>query len=293
MTPSTTGGAVAALLAFGAMCVGRGIRRAPRTVATARRMMSPATAPATNDGRWIELVATGPIGEWTATRWGGGLATIGVTASAVVARALTNSVLALLTSTVAVATFAALGTAPTPIWWYALPPIAAGAMVVIVVNDVSARIATARRAVRSAATDFVQLVAVGLAGDQSVEEAVRFALDVIEGDGAAIIAERLGSAPLRGVPLWDTLDELGTAYDVRELCEFAGSLERQATQGVAIGDTALSLSVSMRRKALDDLERAADRANANLAGPTVGFVIATVVFLAYPLAQRISDAFGG
>jgi hypothetical protein len=49
----------------------------------------------------------------------------------------------------------------------------------------------------------------------------------------------------------------------------------------------------MRAKSLDELEREADRANANLSGPTVGFVVTTIVFLAYPLAQRISDAFGG
>ena len=53
------------------------------------------------------------------------------------------------------------------------------------------------------------------------------------------------------------------------------------------------MAASMRSAALDQLERDADRANANLSGPTVGFVIATVVFLAYPLAQRINDAFGG
>ena len=50
---------------------------------------------------------------------------------------------------------------------------------------------------------------------------------------------------------------------------------------------------SMRAKALDELERDADKANANLSGPTIGFVVTTIVFLAYPLAQRISDAFGG
>jgi hypothetical protein len=54
-----------------------------------------------------------------------------------------------------------------------------------------------------------------------------------------------------------------------------------------------TLATAMRAKSLDELEREADRANANLSGPTVGFVVTTVVFLAYPLAQRISDAFGG
>jgi hypothetical protein len=53
------------------------------------------------------------------------------------------------------------------------------------------------------------------------------------------------------------------------------------------------MAASMRAKALDDLEREADKVNANLAGPTVGFVVTMIVFLAYPLALRISEAFGG
>ncbi len=80
---------------------------------------------------------------------------------------------------------------------------------------------------------------------------------------------------------------------MRELSEFAASIERQGLQGVSISDTVASLAASMRAKALDELERDADKANANLSGPTIGFVVTTIVFLAYPLAQRISDAFGG
>jgi hypothetical protein len=70
-------------------------------------------------------------------------------------------------------------------------------------------------------------------------------------------------------------------------------VERQGTQGVSIGESVAALATGMRARALDELEREADKANANLSGPTVGFVVATVVFLAYPLAQRISEAFGG
>ena len=73
----------------------------------------------------------------------------------------------------------------------------------------------------------------------------------------------------------------------------ATSVERQGLQGVSIGSTVATLAEAMRARALDQLERDADRANANLAGPTIGFVVTTIVFLAYPLALRISEAFGG
>jgi Flp pilus assembly protein TadB len=156
-------------------------------------------------------------------------------------------------------------------------------------NDATSR----RTAFRRAAGDFVQLVAIGLTTDQSVEESIGFALDVGTGPGFDELNRELSTAPLRGVAVWEAIDVVGTRYGVRELCEFAASIERQGLQGVAIGDTVAALSAGMRAKALDELEREADRANANLSGPTIGFVVATIVFLAYPLAQRISDAFGG
>ena len=114
-------------------------------------------------------------------------------------------------------------------------------------------------------------------------------------DSAAFRALRaeLGSAPQRGVPVWEAIDDFGRRADVRELREFAAAVERQGLQGVSIASTVATLATAMRAKSLDELEREADRANANLSGPTIGFVVTTIVFLAYPLAQRISDAFGG
>ncbi|MEK7424559.1 MAG: type II secretion system F family protein, partial [Actinomycetota bacterium] len=146
---------------------------------------------------------------------------------------------------------------------------------------------------RRATNDFIQLVAVGLTTDQSVEQAIEFALGVGDSEMFSLLRAELATAPLRGVPLWEALEQLGATYDQRELSELGASIERQGMQGVSITDTVNALAESMRAKALDDLEREADKANANLAGPTVGFVVTTVVFLAYPLAIRIGEAFGG
>jgi len=292
MSPLTTGVAVAVLLAGAAACTRRGAWRSPRSLDAARRRMMPSTS-ATTSMSVGESLAARRAGTWVAAKWGDGLATIDATPTSVVVRASTTAGLMFAGVAAALTTVATVGSGPLPLWWFALPPMAAVAAVTIVVQDVSRRIDSKRRTVRATATEFVQLVAVGLAGDQSAEEAVRFALSVADARGTSVISQEVRAAPLRGIPLWEAVDEVGQRFGVRELCEFATSLERQSTQGVAIGDTALSLAVSMRQRALDDLERAADRANANLAGPTVGFVIATVVFLAYPLAQRITDAFGG
>jgi Flp pilus assembly protein TadB len=160
-------------------------------------------------------------------------------------------------------------------------------------RDVADKIERRRRKFRQASNDFVQLVAVGLTTDQSVEEAIRFALSVGSSTAFDSLRQQVSTAPQRGVAVWEAIAEFGHRYDVREVVEFANSIERQGLQGVSISETVATLAGAMRAKALDELEREADKANANLSGPTIGFVVTTIVFLAYPLAQRITDAFGG
>jgi Flp pilus assembly protein TadB len=187
----------------------------------------------------------------------------------------------------------AAGLLPATPFWLIVPLLAGAAAAWIMWSDTVATVARRRAEFGRAANDFVQLVAVGLTTDQSVEAAISFAGQVGDGPAFAVIRDQLAAAPLRGLTVWDALDELADRYDHRELHEVASSVQRQGTQGVSISETISSLAQSMRAKALDDLERAADKANANLAGPTVAFVVTTVVFLAYPLAIRISAAFGG
>ena len=86
---------------------------------------------------------------------------------------------------------------------------------------------------------------------------------------------------------------MGRHYQQRELSELGASIERQGIQGVSISETVTSLATAMRERTLDDLECDADKVNANLAGPTICFVVTTIVFLAYPLAIRIGGAFSG
>ena len=187
----------------------------------------------------------------------------------------------------------AVGVVPASPWWLVLVAGAAVAGAWVMWSDTRSTVARRRREFRRTTTDFIQLVAVGLTTDQSVEEAVQFALGVGDSDLFDLLRDELATAPMRGVPLWEAIDQLGRTFHQRELCEFAGSIERQGTQGVSITETVNSLATAMRAKALDELEREADRANANLSGPTIGFVVATMVFLAYPLAVRIGEAFGG
>ncbi|MEI7546457.1 MAG: hypothetical protein WCK21_00150 [Actinomycetota bacterium] len=300
MNPLQIGASVAVLVAASAWCAVRALRRAPRSLAAARRQMYGVSRPdgttdlqATLYGSWGDVLSAGPAGHWVARRFGGGLQVASLTVVDVVTRLAISMAALLLVVLAAVAALMSLGLLPPSSFWLLLAPLVALMGGWVVIHDVADRIDRKRRLFRRTANDFVQLVAVGLTTDQSVEEAVRFALGVGLSDEFGALRAELQSAPQRGVQLWEAIDDFGRRYEVRELAEFASSLERQGVQGVSITDTVASLSAAMRAKALDELERDADRANANLSGPTIGFVVSTIVFLAYPLAQRISDAFGG
>lgn len=301
MNPLQIGAAVAVFVAAAAWCVARGLRRAPVSLAAARRRMHGApgvqVGAISSDGAavraWGAALADGPAGRWVGRRFAGGLQVIDLTVTDVVTRAAVSMAVLLVAVLGSVAALLSMGLLPLSSFWLVLAPAVAVMGGWVVVHDVADRIERARRRFRRTANDFIQLVAVGLTTDQSVEEAVRFALGVGAGAEFDALRAEVLSAPQRGVPLWEAIDGFGRTYDVRELGEFAASLERQGLQGVSISETVGSLATAMRAKSLDELERDADRANANLSGPTIGFVVTTIVFLAYPLAQRITDAFGG
>jgi Flp pilus assembly protein TadB len=297
MNPLQIGAAVGVLLAVGGWCMVQSVQRAPRSLAAARhrmagsgRTVAPSGGPRAN---WAELAAAGAPGRWAASHFGDRLATIGSTPVDVVTRVLSASGVMAFILLAGLVALMAMGLVPTSVLWLGAVVMFAALAGWITVHDISAKIERRQREMRQAANDFIQLVAIGLTTDQSVEEALRFALSVGASDAFDALRLELQAAPQRGAPIWEALEEFGQRSGVRELGEFAASIERQGTQGVSISDTVASLAAAMRAKALDQLEREADKANANLSGPTIGFVVTTIVFLAYPLAQRVSEAFGG
>ena len=291
MTDLPVAAMVAVLCGASAWCFRRALRRAPASISIARDSMYGRSA---SDARaWHEGFTAGKPSRWVDDHFGSGLELVGMSAGDVVSRVLLSVAAFFLGTLLAMAAFASMGAVSIGMWSPAASVVVAAMAGWTSFHSVAERVQRAQRALRQAANDFVQLVAVGLTTDQSVEEAIRFALDVGGGDAFESLRHQMLTAPQRGVAVWDALEEFARRHGLRELAEFAVSVERQGTQGVSIGETVAALAAGMRAKALDDLERDADKANANLSGPTVGFVVATVVFLAYPLAQRISEAFGG
>lgn len=289
MNPLHTGALVGLIAAAGCWCVTVSLQRAPRSLAIARQRMQGSA----ERMPWGASLGSGTFGRWVAARFGSGLQLLQLSPAQVATRALVAAGSMLFCMLAALAALITMGVLPFSPVWPVIAALCAATCGWISLSDVATRIARRRAEVRKASNDFVQLVAIGLTTDQSVEEAIRFALAIGASDAFEALRRQLSTAPQRGVAVWEALDEFGREYDVRELSELAASIERQGMQGVSIGETVASLADAMRAKALDELERAADKANANLSGPTVGFVVTTIVFLAYPLAHRISEAFGG
>lgn len=294
MTPLATGALVAPLLAGAGLCTVRALRTPRRSVAQVRAILrSPARA--TTGGRAARRTrpASGPLHDLVERSFGDDLALTGLEPADVVTRVLVGVAVGVLTTTAALGSLVVTGALPSTPLWAPIALVAGAAAAYVMWADVRSRVERRRRELRRTTNDFVQLVAVGLTTDQSVEEAVHFALSVGDSDIFTMLRTELATAPLRGVQLWEALDHLGRRHGQRELCELATSIERQGLHGVSIGDTVTTLAIAMRERALDQLERDADRTNANLVGPTVCFVCTTLVFLAYPLAARIGEAFGG
>lgn len=277
-------GAAACSVALALWAGARAVRRSPRSLDEARRLLVGSAASAERQR----------VGEpFVALHLGEHLSLADTTAAAVATRLLAAAAVMFLTVLAGIVALLSMGLLPFTPLWMAMPIVAAAISMWVTWRGVVAKADRRRRQVRQAANDFVQLVAVGLTTDQSVEEAIRFAVRVGGTPAFRMLRQEILSAPQRGVAVWEAIEEFGRTNGVRELVEFATIVERQGVQGVSIGESVAAMSASMRATALDELEREADRANANLSGPTVGFVVATVVFLAYPLAQRISEAFGG
>lgn len=280
-------------------CLGRAVRPPRRSVTAARTALRatsttwPDTAARGEADARLGQRLGGPVAALVHRSIGGDLHLIGTTADEVAARAVVAFTGGVFTVMLSIGALMALGTVPVSPLWLVLAVGVGGAAVMVIWTDLRNRIARHRRDMRRAITDFVQLVAVGLTTDQSVDEAVQFALGVGDSEIFDLLRTEVATAPIRGVPVWEALDRFAREQQQRELAEFATAVERQGTQGVSITDSVLSLARALRERTLTDLEREADRTNANLAGPTMCFVVTTVVFLAYPLAIRIGEAFAG
>lgn len=273
----------------------RGIRPAPLTLRAVQARVAPrASAPdastsvATRVGRYM---STGVVGRLVDQRLGGSLRLTGHTVPTVIGQIVVTAVVAGFTVFVVLVGLIAAGTtSASPVLWILVPMIAAlfGWRVVL---DIRARAARRRTELRRVVNDFVQLLAVALTTNRSIEDALTFAAEAGEGDGFDLLRQTVATAQPMGITVWDALNGMADTYNLPELRGLTTSLQRQAGVGVSVAATIRTEAKSLRAKQLAELTDRADQANANLSLPTMGMVVGMVLFLAYPIMRQISEAF--
>ena len=127
-----------------------------------------------------------------------------------------------------------------------------------------------------------------MAAGRSAEWAVRYAASAGLGRAFETIDAALTSAPAMGRTTWDALASVADEWHVTELADLAAAVERATTLGGDAAEAAGVIAQAMRSRLLDAVERAADRANVKMLGPTYLFLAGFGLFLAFPLLDELS-----
>ena len=294
MNPARTALVGAVLVLFAVWALIRSTRASRPTLAEVRaryRVAAPVHPATSGTQRVAARLAAGALGRWVERRLGVGVRLANTTVPAVVARMVTVTAVSFLGLILAVGAMIAAGIMAATWWWVfvvAIVPLLFGWNVL---NDVIAVARRRRRALRRVANDFVQLVAVALTTNRSIEESVEFAAQAGTGEGFDLLRSTVRTARPMGIPVWEALATMADTYGLDDLKGLTASLGRQAGVGISVAQTVRTEAANMRSRQLVELTDQADKANANLSIPTMGMVLGMVVFLMYPIAQQISDAF--
>lgn len=237
------------------------------------------------------VLASGPLGRIVDERLGKSLRLAGLTVPQLLGQVLTAVFVSTLTMAILVSFLVTTGSvSPSPL----LGVLIMGIVALFgwrVIADARALAAHQQRALRRVVNDFVQLLAIALTTNRSVEDSISFAADAGEGDGFDLLRQTISTAQPMGISVWDALTAMADTYDLPELRGLTTSLQRQAGVGVSVAATIRTEAKSLRDKQLSDLKDRADKANSNLSLPTMGMVFGMVLFLAYPIMRQISEAF--
>jgi hypothetical protein len=291
--------AVAVLLA--GWCLWRAVTVSAPSVASVYRRLygerSTNTASAVTS-RWErpnaavgQLLAATATGQRLAERRVFELRVADVSATAVATRVVTAAVVGFVAAVVAVLLPVVAGVGWP--WWLTVvaPFVVAGLSGWYQYTAVTSTLARSYGEFRAGVAAYIALVSVCLTTRRSATEAVHYAAEVGTGKAFEAIAAAVRAAPQMGLQAWEALDAVGAEYGARELEDLATSIANVATVGVGVESTVVAVAARMRQVGLDEMQRQADRQTAAMFGPTLLFVVGTVAFLAYPLAQRVLDAF--
>ncbi|MGH9150762.1 MAG: type II secretion system F family protein, partial [Acidimicrobiales bacterium] len=167
----------------------------------------------------------------------------------------------------------------------------------VVVGGVAALLASCappvvlRSAVRKRREDFlhalsafVDLVAIGLAGGQGLDQALEAAAGTGSGWGFGELRRALALAAARGETPWAALADLGRTLGVPELEELAASVTLAGTDGARITTSIRVKARSMREHVQARIEADAEAAGELMSLALMVLLAGLVLFIAYPAA---------
>lgn len=145
----------------------------------------------------------------------------------------------------------------------------------------------ARRDFRHALSAYLDVLVLLLASGEGPEGAMETAARA--GNGMAFIELRraINQARHSGVPVWDTLDEVGAKVDVAELREIAAAGSLAGEQGAAVRKSLMAKARSLRSTSLSQAESDARRRSQRMFLPIVLMGVGFLLFLLYPLVTNI------
>jgi tight adherence protein C len=299
MSPTTTALVAAAGVVLGSYAVVRSVRTPSPTLRSVRERLQPRTVGADRRGGALEGVrqrisqdlAATSIGHRLFDHIGRSLRIAEVTLPDLIAEIITFAAVGLISTALGIGALISIGVLSANVVW-TLVIVALTALIAWQpVSTVQSRATQRRRELRRVTNDFVQMVAVGLTTNRSIEEAVSYAADIGDSDGFHVLQRTVASAQPMGVPVWEALATMAETYQLDELHGLANSMQRQAGVGVNVAGTIRAEARSLRAKQLSELAETADKANANLSLPTMGMVMGVVLFIGYPIVEQILSAF--
>ncbi len=274
----------------------RAVRPAPVSLSALHRRVQPGRAALTPAGRpqaagrhgWADRLARTGLGGRLAERFGDDLFVAEVTLPELVVQIVVATVVGFVTGAAVIGAFVAAGVGVAPALVAGASLLLAAAGTATAIGTLRRRAAATRAQFRDGVSQYLTLCSSVMAGGRSAEWAVRYGASSGQGRAFVTIDAALASAPAMGRTTWEALASVAEEWKVGELADLAAAIERATTLGGDAAEAAGVIAQSMRARSLDLVERAADRANVKMLGPTYLFLAGFGLFLAFPLLDELS-----
>ncbi|MBU6240393.1 MAG: type II secretion system F family protein [Acidobacteria bacterium] len=167
--------------------------------------------------------------------------------------------------------------------------IAVGAVlgVVLYLENVSKRAASARRTFSYALSSYLDLASVLLAGGAGSETALFAAASTGDSWSFRMIREALETARATRTPMWRVFGDLGRRLGVVDLERLSGSMQLAGEQGAKVRLSLSTQADALRTRQIAEIEAQAQAATERMGIPTVLLFVGFIALLGYPALDLV------